>query len=403
MQCSVILINWQISITVLNNLTGSHMKKRCNIYVALIFAFLFFLSSCGGSQAIIDASKSLLLHSLLQSTVSDDGVPGIVLGIKTADTDWIAAAGKADLAAGELMTPEDQVRLASVTKSTTAMLIMKLVEEGMIALTDTVEKYLPGKVARGSEITVHMLLNHTSGVYDHENSQEWADRLKTDPTSDWTEDEVLAVSNAHGLDFTPGSQYKYSNTGYYILGMIAEAVTGKTVEEEISHRIFSPLGLTRTVLSRRGMMTSPYAHGYTWISDATGLIDNSNWNLSWDWTAGAGVSTAPDMLILMRGLMSGLIVSPSTLEKMTRPVAPATSYGYGLRVGYEQSVGEYTIGHTGANQGTITFWFYFPNRNWIIFTAFNRLDLQDESGTMHFDSFTLLKQFVTQVLEILKS
>jgi D-alanyl-D-alanine carboxypeptidase len=378
------------------------MKKRYGVSIFLFFAFTILLSSCGGSQAVIDASKSLLLNTLVQSTASDSGVPGVVLGIKIADTTWTYAAGKADLATGELMTPEAQVRLASVTKPMTAMLIMKLVEEKKLALEDKVEKFLPGKVTSGSEITVHMLLNHTSGIYDHENSDEWQKRITADPTVDWTEDEVLAISNAHGLDFAPGSQYKYSNTGYYILGMIAETVTGKTVEEEISRLIFTPLGMTRTVLSRRGMMTSPYAHGYAWPPTVSNLIDNSDWNLSWDWTAGAGVSTTPDMLTLMKALMSGQIVSPTTLSMMTKPVAPSTEYGYGFHVKYDESFGEYSISHNGANLGTLAYWAYFPERNWIIFASFNRLDSSD-AATMRLNTATLLKDFITQVVTILKS
>ena len=111
---------------------------------------------------------------MLNNAVSDGGIPGAVLAVKTRWGTWIGAAGKASLSANQAMTTDTQVRLAGVTKPFTAALIMRLIQENKLALTDTVEQWLPGQVIPGGDttaaqkITVAMLLNHTSGLHDHE-------------------------------------------------------------------------------------------------------------------------------------------------------------------------------------------------------------------------------------------
>jgi len=367
-----------------------------------VLVFCMLLASCSGSVAPLTDGQIAELQALVDASASDDGAPGVVLAVDNGGGLWIGAAGKADVATGEAMTADAQVRLASVTKSMTAMLIMQLVEEGTLSLADTVERWLPGRVVGGGQITIHMLLNHTSGIYDHESSDAFDEEVAAEPDKEWTADEVLAISNAHGLDFTPGSQWSYSNTGYYILGMIAEAATGNDVEDELEGRIFAPHGIERTRVTKRGFMSAPYAHGYTWIPGQGGLVDNSGWNLSWDWTAGSGVSTAADMIALMKALMGGQIVGERTLSEMITPLPPSTRYGYGIEHAYVQQLGEDAIFHDGANAGTRTYWLYFPERGWYVFVALNRFDLPPEGEQPQFNASALISQILIQVVNILK-
>ena len=340
------------------------------------------------------------LQAVLDNNVKDDGVPGAAMAVGTPDGSWVGAAGKADLTTGQPMAANTQVRIASITKVFTAALIMKLVEEGHLGLNDTVDNWLPGALpCYGDQITVRMLLNHTSGIPDHENTQEWYDKLLSDPTATWTSEDVLNIIRIHKEDFIqPGKAYSYCNTGYYLLGMIAEASTKDTVTNGINRLLFHPLGMRRTALTRDGMKSDPYAHDYFWSDNE--LLDTSGWNMSWDWTAGSGITIASDMLRWTRGFFGGEVVSMETLEQMITPVPPSTDYGFGLDVsaGWAGFFGEKAISHSGANAGVYTLWFYFPESNRTIFVALNRMDFSDPPVV---DSGEVMMKILSGIRDIL--
>lgn len=342
---------------------------------------LLILPSCGDSGGTSSPTTAAelpahQLQQLLNSSVSDNGAPGALLAVQSPAGVWVGAAGKADLATGAPMTPDMQVRLASVTKSLTAILVMKLVEEKVLRLEDTVEQWLPGIIPRGAEMTVEMLLSHKAGIFNHTELTAFWDALLADPARNWTSDDIVALVH----DRTPTESFgtfAYSNTGYYLLGMIVEAATGNTVSDEINRRIFAPLNLSRTRLTRQSLLGAPRSHSYTMMPPDSGkLTDNTDWNISWDWTAGAGVSTGADMLKLASALFGGGILAPSTLERMTTPTEPG---GYGLGIGKlvdTSSIKATLIGHTGENPGTATMWYYFPEYRTTIFVAVNRNDVR---------------------------
>lgn len=323
------------------------------------------------------------LQALLNQSVTGTGVPGAIMAVQTRLGTWIGAAGTANTATGQLVTTDMQVNLAAGTKLFTAALIMKLAEESKLALTDTVEKWLPGQVMPGGDptaaqkITVGMLLNHTSGLHDHETTTEFEVQLFPAPTSPWSNADVRAIINSYPLDFTPGTAYGYYNSNYYLLGMIAEAAAGDKVENLIQSRFCGPLGMTRTALSPSGLKTAPYLSSYWFgVPPYAALTDTTNWDLSWDWTSGSGVSTAQDMLTWLQALFGNRVVlSTLSLGLMTTPQAPATAYGYGLMVMNPDTwYGELLLYHTGENPGVLTYWLYYPTSGRIIIIALNRDD-----------------------------
>jgi D-alanyl-D-alanine carboxypeptidase len=349
----------------------------------------------GGQTPITPASlPTAQLQALLNAQVSDAGVPGAILAVQTKDGVWIGAAGKADVGANAPMTPDMQVRLAGVTKVFTAALIMKLVEENKIALTDTVQKWLPALIVPGTvpfsaQITVAMLLNHTSGLYDYVGDQFFTDLLLSDPhyawPSDSTYDEIIYW--IYDTAFLPGTAVEYCNAGYYLLGKIAEAATGDTdtVENMVKTRFFDPLTMSKTTLTRSGQFqtTEPYTRGYCWIDpnyyptlvDTAKLVDTSDWDLSWDWTSGSGVSTAQDMLTWTRALFGGQVVNAQSLTQMTTPNATANTYGFGLEVvDSDPWFGEKMYSHSGENPGVVARWLYYPDSGRTIFIILNRFD-----------------------------
>lgn len=324
------------------------------------------------------------LQELLNQSLSGTGVPGAIMAVRTRWGTWTGAAGTADLASNQPMTTDMQVSLAAGTKLFTAALIMKLREQNKLDLTDTVDKWLPGQVIPGGDnaaaqkITIGMLLNHTSGLHDYETTTQFEHQLFLMPTITWSNADVLYIINTYPLDFTPGTAYKYSNSNYYLLGMIAEAATGDIVQNLIKTNFFNPLGMSRSALSRSGQKTPPYPRSYCRFSIPLypDLTDTTNWDLSWDWTSGSGVTTAQDMLTWLQALFTNRwLLRRQSLTQMVIPQAPATSYGYGLSVMNSDSwYGERLYYHTGENPGSLTCWLYYPTSGRIIFIALNRDD-----------------------------
>ncbi|MFC1999368.1 serine hydrolase domain-containing protein, partial [Chloroflexota bacterium] len=268
-----------------------------------------------------------------------------------------------------------QVRVASITKVFTATLIMKLVEENKLNLDDTVEQWLPGAVQNGGNITISMLLNHTSGIPDHEDDMDFWSRLFAAPTTQWSSADILALIGNQEAHFAPGTEWRYCNAGYYLLGMIAEAATENNLADEINQRFFGPLSMSRTALTRAGMKTEPYTHDYCWVGAYNKVADTSAWDLSWDWTAGATVTTAGDMLIWTRALFGEQVVSAATLMQMTTPIPPSTQYCYGIgRIDNDPFFGEIVLTHSGEGEGVHAIWLYYPNSGRTIFVSLNRHD-----------------------------
>lgn len=322
----------------------------------------------------------------------------------TNNLEWAGAAGKSNTITRKSMSTDMEVRLASVSKTFTATLIMKLAEENILSLDDTVETWLPGLVNRGSEVTIKMLLNHTSGIHDYENDISFWNSFLADTGHEWTNAEILALINAEPFDFDPGTAYSYSNAGYYLLGMIMESATGSTVSLLATRYIFLPLGMIHSSFSASASLPTPYANEYGWLSLNNTLSDTTLWNFSWDWTAGSAVSTVLDMNKFVKGLFDGDIVSQASLDLMTTPVAPSTNYGYGMMVSEnDPAIGEKVYYHNGANPGSTTTWMYLPNSNRVIFIMFNRLDETFDSTPVPVDAQAIMNNLIIDIIAVLNS
>ena len=346
------------------------------------------------------------IQAVLDAHVGEGALPGVILGVKTPWGSFFGASGLADLATTRPLTAEDQIRIASTTKTITATLVLMLVDEGLLGLDTRLGEILPGAVPNADSITLTQLLNHTAGVHDHEEDP-GLDLLSPEGfTKDWSAQEILAFPNAHGPDFAPGSQWKYSNCGYYLLGLVVEKVTGSTVEEQTRARIFDPLGMTRTRLSRTGYLEGRFTGGDCLVLDEATVRDMTHWNMSWDWTAGGGVTMAADMLRFAEGLFAGRLLRPATLERMCTPSGAArdripgtVGYGFGLNVWTtDRYFGEPCFGHDGANGGTHAKWAYYPEAGRGIFLATNRMDYSD-AGV---DAIELLKQVMQELVPLLR-
>jgi len=229
-------------------------------------------------------------------------------------------------------------RAGSITKTFLATVVLQLVDEGSLRLDDSVERWLPGVVPNGENITVRQLLNHTSGLYDIlptltlPPSPAFLDnRMRT-----WTSTELIQRALAHPPVFDkPGSAFSYSNTGYLLLGQIVEKVTHRSYGKEIERRVIRPLQLDHTVVPGTSpWIPGPHPHGYVPIKQDDGapkLVDFTVWNPSVFGAAGELISTTSDLNRFVKALLGGRLLPANLLAEMkTQGVPNGRPYGLGL-------------------------------------------------------------------------
>ncbi|MEV5597467.1 serine hydrolase domain-containing protein [Streptomyces sp. NPDC052496] len=269
-----------------------------------------------------------------------------------------SGVGRADLRTGRKAAGNEHSRIASNTKAWTATVVLQLVGEGRIALSDTVDAYLPGLVRTrhydGRRITVRQLLQHTSGLPDYLDA--WDDL----EAHRWEHMEPReTVEQALRLpppdDRTP-SGFAYSNTNYNLAGLIVTKVTGRSIGTEIERRIIKPLGLRETYWpGDRTTLPEPDLRGYV-DRDGT-LLDRTEWNTSGADASGALISTGADATAFWTALMSGKLLAPAQLAEMKKTVPdsfPGEHYGLGVER-YERVPGFVTWGHSGHMESGHTF------------------------------------------------
>jgi D-alanyl-D-alanine carboxypeptidase len=272
--------------------------------------------------------------------------------------DWVATSGTADTATGRPVPSEGRYRIASNTKTFTAVVLLQLVGEGRLRLDDPVERHLPGLIPHvGERITVRHLLQHTSGLPDygaplHGFTEESFQRHRYDHHE--PRDLVaLALTRPHG--FEPGTEWRYSNTGYVVAGLVVEAVTGAPWAREVERRIIRPLGLHGTgVPADDPRLPRPHARAYQQWGLGGPLTDTTEFNTSSSYAAGGIVSTTRDVTTFFRALLAGRLLRPAEQAELLRTV-PADGLDYGLGL-YRKplSCGGFYYDHGGNTTGTIS-------------------------------------------------
>ncbi|WP_406179412.1 serine hydrolase domain-containing protein [Streptomyces sp. NBC_01006] len=307
------------------------------------------------------AQRGHELAGLAQRAV-DAGAPGIVVRVDDGTGPAVEVARQAAWSrADRVLAPGDRFRMGSNTKTMVATVILQLVAEHRMQLTDPVEKWLPGAVPNGRAITLRMLLNHTSGLFNHINDPDVLKAFTGQDTRQWTPAELLAAAVRHDPIFPPGTAYSYSNTNYVALGLVAEKASGRALSDLIRERIAEPLHLRNTALPSGASLAGSrrLAHGYE--PDAArigpllppgtppgtafagparpaGHVDTTRINASTEWAAGGVVSTASEWARFDSALLSGKLLASEQLKEMLTTVAeePGNPNRYGL--GLEQVV-----------------------------------------------------------------
>jgi D-alanyl-D-alanine carboxypeptidase len=257
--------------------------------------------------------------------------------------------------------------IASITKVFVAAVVLQLAEEGVVGLDDPVEAWLAPLPNVDGSATVRQLLNHTSGVFDFADHPAYVASISSDPTRRWTAEQTIA-DFVLGPYAEPGVVFRYSSTGYLLLGMIIERATGSTVSAELRSRVLDPLGLANTFFAPdeaiEGVLAEPWAD-----FDGNGVLDNIAFvpRDSGDSTlrsSGNMYSTALDVARFLRSLMEGEVLEQSSLAEMLdlRPASASFSYGLGIQGIHEFVDGTTGIGHDGGTYGYSTRMIGLPNQ-----------------------------------------
>ena len=327
---------------------------RTHRNVALSLA-LFALAAAPAMAAAAGRDRSTAREAKLQrglDHVVAAGVPGAVLLVREGGRTIRLTGGRGRLRPQAPMRARDRFRVGSITKPFVATVVLQLVAEQKLTLEDTVERWLPGVVPNGERISVRQLLNHTSGLFAFGGDRDFVTQAFRDPLRVWTPREIVAIAAAHPPTFAPGAGWSYSDTNYFILGLVVEAATGRSLGSQLRDRIFAPLRLRATSLPADPGIAGRHAHGYF----LRPLEDVTVGSPSVQWAAGALVSNADDLARFFRALLSGRLLRPDLLQLMRTTVAarqlgPGNAYGLGLEKVPEPCGAVW--GHTGASPGYV--------------------------------------------------
>ena len=276
------------------------------------------------------AKKPTRVQKLARSLVAAHA-PGAVVFVRTPTRTRSGVAGASQLQPRVAMRANVHFRIASVTKTFVSTVVLQLVGEGKLRLEDPVDRWLPGLVPNGSAITIRELLSHTSGLFNYTDDLSWQNAVIANPGQEWSTRELLTIAFSHPPLFAPGANWSYSNTGYVLLGLVIEVVTGKPVADVLRERIFEPLALSATSFPTGLVVEEPFAHGYVQPPGAPLLDITQILSPSWSYAAGQIVSTAADVTRFFAALLGGKLLSPALMVQMKAGSATSGTYGLGLR------------------------------------------------------------------------
>ncbi|MFF2809495.1 serine hydrolase domain-containing protein [Streptomyces sp. NPDC058000] len=318
----------------------------------------------------------------------ESGFTGVTMRVHDERGEWVGSAGVRKL--GETAKPptNGHVRVGSNTKTFTATVVLQLVAEGAIGLDVPAADYLP-EFGLDPKITVRMLLQHTSGVFNFTGEyyedgtfapgipatttgKEWVDnRFKT-----YRPEELVRLALSKPARFAPGTDWSYSNTNYVLARLLIEKVTGHSLAEEMQRLILGPLGLSDTVVPETSPeIAEPHARAYYRYEDAgqQKTVDVTRQNPSWISTGGDLISTTQDLHTFISALMGGKLLPAPLLAEMCKPESKA---GYGLGV-FVQDAGEnggIVITHNGGMAGHAALMYSTPDGSKTLTAALNYVD-----------------------------
>lgn len=359
-----------------------HIPGKPRTVCAALLSLIFAVSVAGPIAAAppVDPELATKLQYRLDQWRVNHHAPGVAAAVRLPDgTRWVGTSGRAIVGKSsrpvQVYTP---FAVASLTKTFMAALMLQLRDEGHLWLGTPISKWLPW-YPKADKISIQMLLNHRSGIYDYFDHPRYEKLVFGRPKHKWTRGEILALSGPRYC--APGKCYHYSNTNYVLLSAIVSKITGQGAAAQIRQRFVRPLGLTDTFFQGREKITKVPAMGYWWtggrykgFSDGTRMRPNTS-AATVASTAGGMLSSVRDISDWQDALLGGELLSPRSMELML--TFPKSS-GYGLGMRYARLDGKLGIGHGGSLRGFVSIMYRLPDEDLdvVILTNLGRTSVQ---------------------------
>ncbi len=295
--------------------------------------------------------------SLLMARFPQSGPGGVALVAKEGKVIYKKAFGMANLELDKMMTTDNVFRIGSNTKQFTAVAILQLAGEGKLSLQDEITRFIPGYPVQGRKITIEHLLTHTSGIKNYTGVTQWTEEIKR---KDLGPEALIRLFSNEPMDFAPGEDFRYSNSGYILLGYIIERISGKPYAQYIRENIFQPLDMKNSFYDTPSPVIRNRASGY---KRKNSYYENADFlSMTLPYAAGGLMSTADDLLTWYEALSHFRVIPRAMLEKAQTSYrlgnGRLTGYGYGWETGNVQ--GSLSVKHVGVINGFITYTAYLP-------------------------------------------
>jgi CubicO group peptidase (beta-lactamase class C family) len=334
------------------------------LWAALFLAPLLDVSAQVTAPAAPPGPEQLAsrIEEYMAARVKRDHFSGSILIARDGKVLYTQGYGMANLEHDVPNTPQTKFRLGSITKQFTAMAVLILQERGKLNVHDKVKKHFPEAPAAWDEITIEHLLTHTSGIPNYTESLEF---LRTLPVRVSLK-ELIAKFKDRTLDFKPGAKFKYSNSGYIVLGQIIETISGKNYPTFMKEAIFVPLDMKDTGYDNATAIIKSRANGYT---RRLGIVlTNCDYvDMSIPHAAGALYSTVLDLLKWDQALYTEKLVSRKSLQAMFTP--HKDNYGYGWII--DKKFGAARYSHGGGIMGFVTTLERYPDEKLLVVALSN--------------------------------
>lgn len=398
------------------------MKSNLKSISAGLILLMISLSGFGelsfaqkGNQIPCDYSNSSAVNETFEKVQAkmnelvNLGIPGIVAGVKTAEYSWYSSAGFSKIETQTSMNVCNLQYLQSISKTYLAVSILQLYEQGKLDLDAPVATYLPAELAswisESDQITVRMLLNHTSGIPEYNYLPGYITVLLQNPDYPFEPINYMELIKGKELDFAPGSKYSYRNSGFVLLALMMDHLTGDHARF-IRENILEKLGLENTFYrdSPNYLDNPALVDGY-WDRYSNGIVENSSYLQVQNVKKMVGddgiVTTASDGIRFLEALMNGELIKKETLAEMKTWVNDSKSIPqYGLGLDLTTLGGKEAIGHSGGGLGAGSQLYYFPEQKIYIFLAIN---LATVTGSpIHNKAEKVLNELYLEILDIRK-
>jgi D-alanyl-D-alanine carboxypeptidase len=299
------------------------LSSKSRLTAVLVIALaIAFPAAAGAASKTSDAAVKRGLEGIV---AAKGGAPSAIATLYRRGRTVVLSAGRADVRRRGAPRASDHMRIASVAKAFSGAVALRLVQQGRLGLGDTIGRRMPSLPSAWASVTVRQMLNHTSGLPDYTRSSGFIKQVQSNPRGFVSPTTIISWVRRSGLEFKPGARYEYSNTDNIVIGLIAQAVTGKPYGRLLSELVFRPAKLRRTSFPTQVAVPTPFIHGYLVSPGAKPQDVSTSLSPSGAWASGAIVSTPADMGAFFRADLGRVFFGAARQRQQLQFVAGSSS------------------------------------------------------------------------------